>query len=97
MKKTLKKLSDKMKRKPAEPAKPKLTKASSSSNVGKMLKKLRDLGFVVDHDRVQGSHYVISVQKPSDTESKMWGDRIKENATKKECEEFVKAAKANLK
>lgn len=92
MKKLLKKAADKLKSKKAAPK-----RASSSSNVGKMLKQLRDLGFTVSHERIAGSHYQISVQKSTDEESKIWGDNIKEHATSAECAAFVKAAKANLK
>lgn len=67
------------------------------TNIEKMQDKLRKEGFTVKVERIPESHYNIMVRKNvSKNESAHWSGEIEENATVKECDAFIKQAKAEL-
>lgn len=66
-----------------------MTKKTNIDDLGDKLKKKK---LELTSERIEGSHYNLTVKKKGKDKTQHFVDAIKENATKKECEELFKKA-----
>ena len=69
---------------------------TKSNNIQKLINSFKVLGLSCKAERIEGSHYNLTVRNTKKGLSVYYTGTIKENATQKECTEFCKEAAKEL-